>query len=385
VAKCADSLTGKAFKFYTTVVSMELKKWKLDKFFVELFNYCFPPDFRLRQRSKMNAFEQKKMCVSEYAAELLVMFHTIGSLMKRERVEKLWNGLRPELQQVLWRENLEPQHSTWKQVLRVAERHEIADRIFLNDRRSIGDGSGGTRHRNNCQRNYNSERKEKDSPGDVQDFERQSPSGTSSPSDSESLGSDLDKHMSSDSDNSGVGGQPIYQKRSGLTKSQKDELRAEGRCFRCQEKGHISLRCPKRPTADPNLKALEAKSFGVQVAADCERSSRVLSSSPEELYLVSSAAAHFEEFSSIYVVDGDDSDSYSISIEANYIGLDENEESESGVGPESDYMIHEPMETGTVKLPKALINMSRLMMPMFIDVRGLFVSCQDLGDTKGFS
>ena len=41
------------------------------------------------------------------------------------------------------------------------------------------------------------------------------------------------------------------------------------------------------------------------------------------------------------------------------------------------------METGTVKLPKALINMSWLMMPMFIDVRGLFVSCQDLGDTKG--
>jgi len=28
------------------------------------------------------------------------------------------------------------------------------------------------------------------------------------------------------------------------------------------------------------------------------------------------------------------------------------------------------METGTVKLPKALINMSWLMMPMFIDVRG---------------
>src|SRR6266702_201379 len=41
------------------------------------------------------------------------------------------------------------------------------------------------------------------------------------------------------------------------------------------------------------------------------------------------------------------------------------------------------METRTVKLPKALINMSWLMMPMFIDIRGLFVSCQDLRDTKG--
>jgi len=156
VAKCADSLTGKAFKFYTTVVSMELKKWKLDKFFVELFNYCFPPDFRLRQRSKLNDFEQKHLHVSEYAAELLVMFCTIGSSTKREHIEKLWNGLRPELQQVLWRENLEPQHSTWKQVLRVAECHEIADRIIANDKQSTGNGTNGSKNQNNCQRPFNS-------------------------------------------------------------------------------------------------------------------------------------------------------------------------------------------------------------------------------------
>jgi len=131
---------------------MELKKWKLNKFFVELFNYCFPPDFRLRQRSKLNDFEQKHMRVSEYAAELLVMFRTIGSSTKRERVEKLWNGLRPELQQALWRENLEPQHSTWKQVLRVAERHEIADRIIPNEKRSNGNGTGGSRNQNNRQK-----------------------------------------------------------------------------------------------------------------------------------------------------------------------------------------------------------------------------------------
>jgi hypothetical protein len=36
------------------------------------------------------------------------------------------------------------------------------------------------------------------------------------------------------------------------------------------------------------------------------------------------------------------------------------------------------METGTVKLPEVLMNMSWLVMLM-----GLFVSCQDLGNTKG--
>jgi len=71
------------------------------------------------------------------------------------------------------------------------------------------------------------------------------------------------------------------------------------------------------------------KSFSVQVTTDCGRSSRVLSSSPEELYLVGSAAVHFEEFSSIYEVNSDDTDGYSMSFEANYIGLNENDEFDS--------------------------------------------------------
>jgi len=38
------------------------------------------------------------------------------------------------------------------------------------------------------------------------------------------------------------------------------------------------------------------------------------------------------------------------------------------------------METRTIKLPKALINMPRLMMLMFIDVRGLFQLILFVGD-----
>jgi hypothetical protein len=62
--------------------------------------------------------------------------------------------LRPELQQALWRENLEPQHSTWKQVLRVAERHKIADRIVSNDKQSTGNGTSGSKNQNNHQKPY---------------------------------------------------------------------------------------------------------------------------------------------------------------------------------------------------------------------------------------
>ncbi|CAA7268277.1 unnamed protein product [Cyclocybe aegerita] len=127
IPKCADSLAGKAYKFYTTSVSMDAHLWTMRQFFNELFNYCFPPDFHLKQCARLDGFKQNNMKVTEYAAELMVLFKTIGTSTPCECVEKLWNRLREELQRVLWQENLDPIQSTWAEVVHVAMRHEVAD------------------------------------------------------------------------------------------------------------------------------------------------------------------------------------------------------------------------------------------------------------------
>jgi hypothetical protein len=78
VVKCADYLAGKAYRFYSTVVSMDAENWDLVRFFKELFNYCFPPDFRLKQRKKLESCVQGTHTVTEYAADLLIMFRIVG-------------------------------------------------------------------------------------------------------------------------------------------------------------------------------------------------------------------------------------------------------------------------------------------------------------------
>ena len=42
-------LTGRAHEFYMHEVSGDPYRWHLPKFFKELFNYCFPIDFRMKQ------------------------------------------------------------------------------------------------------------------------------------------------------------------------------------------------------------------------------------------------------------------------------------------------------------------------------------------------
>ncbi|KIM51985.1 hypothetical protein SCLCIDRAFT_142141, partial [Scleroderma citrinum Foug A] len=46
-------LTGKAHEFYVREVSGNPYSWRLPEFFRELFNYCFPVDFRIKQRRKL--------------------------------------------------------------------------------------------------------------------------------------------------------------------------------------------------------------------------------------------------------------------------------------------------------------------------------------------
>lgn len=97
VAKCSDFLEGKAYKYYSTEVSFNEEQWSTERFFQGLFNYCFPPDFKLKQRERLERFNQRDRQVREYAAELKIIYQTIGHSTKCERVMKLWSGLRPEL------------------------------------------------------------------------------------------------------------------------------------------------------------------------------------------------------------------------------------------------------------------------------------------------
>ncbi|KAH9481337.1 hypothetical protein JR316_0005859 [Psilocybe cubensis] len=137
VVKCADYLAGKAYKFYSTMVSISVDSWDRQRFFTELYNYCFPPDYRLKQRKKLEKFSQGSMTVAEYAAELLILFRIVGKSTPSQRVDRLWNGLKPELQSALWKEGLDYEQNTWDEVIRIATRYEVAHEIERNQRQYI--------------------------------------------------------------------------------------------------------------------------------------------------------------------------------------------------------------------------------------------------------
>ena len=131
----AHYLDGKAYQFYMQkVASDDPKNWDLHKFFTELFNFCFPVDYRQQMRLKLENFYQKKgQTISEFVFELQELFSMVGAMPDDLKVVKLWYSLNARTQRAMWRDGLHPDVSTWEEIIAKAEVIEIADNVL--DRR----------------------------------------------------------------------------------------------------------------------------------------------------------------------------------------------------------------------------------------------------------
>jgi hypothetical protein len=255
-------LSGRAYDFYTQKVAINVYEWTLQDFFEEMFNYCFPINYRLRQREKLKRSFQNEKSVSEYCYELEELYNMIGTIDVREKVIKLWFGLRGIIQKGLWRDGLNPEVSTWDQVKNTALIIEIAEGV-PETRNSQSDRRFGSSswHRGSLGHGSGSNGQE----------------GPRSSGNSSSVKKAVNDNVSA----KGQGGRPNGNQHRGtvqaltgrgatsprtdrstpkLSDRERNELLASGKCFRCKEPGHLSWNCPRgnsvqsgRPNRPPGI------------------------------------------------------------------------------------------------------------------------------------
>jgi Retrotransposon gag protein len=131
-------LTNKAYDFYMQKVANDEENWALSQFYDELFNYCFPVDYRMQLRKALHRCHQNEKSVSEYTNELNELFNMIGDIPERDQVLKFWDGARPIIQKGLWRDNLNLETSSWARVVAQAEVIEISENVAERRDRRVG-------------------------------------------------------------------------------------------------------------------------------------------------------------------------------------------------------------------------------------------------------
>ena len=253
-------LTGKAYDFYTQKVAITEEYWTLPQFYQELFDYCFPVDYRMQLRKTLARCHQNDRTVAEYTHELQELFNMIGNVSPPDQVLKFWNGARPAIQKELWKHGLNPELSSWRKVVTQAEIIEISENVAeRRDRKpahpsmaSVSGGSSskhksqpadgsvravsfGSRHRSHGRSHHKKGRNPSEGPSRL---------NTPRPREGTPTHSSVSKGKSRS------GTAPPYnnrfqpQRTRQLSDKEKAEYRAAGKCFGCGKEGHMSRNCP---------------------------------------------------------------------------------------------------------------------------------------------
>ncbi|KAJ6632422.1 hypothetical protein B0H10DRAFT_2206781 [Mycena sp. CBHHK59/15] len=235
-------LDRKALDFYNQIVVIDEGSWDLNRFFVELFEFCFPVDFCNKQCKRLDRCFQYSKGVAAHIAEWSEIYNTIGLVDTQEKIVKLFNSFNVDVQTEIYRKGYNPEVATWDEIIKAAEDSEVLWNLAKNA------VQGSSRHpfQQNQQNQKTSET-----------YLSSRPNNHSRPSSSRGgfrgRGRGRGGRFGGSSKPQGEfmrtssAGAPdkTFKANEQLSPQKRNEMLAKGLCFNCGEPGHLARNCPK--------------------------------------------------------------------------------------------------------------------------------------------
>ena len=239
----AESLTGKAKIFYKQFVAGNADKWTFTTLFEALFDYCFPKSIMKEYRTKWKNLVQGKTRVEEYSREIEILARRFREMNERTVVLKFWDGLNAEIREIMITMRAEPEIDDLNTIVHTARLAEATRDERNSHRKPRAEGDKRqpkrewTRFKNRTQGNKPYKPGEKD--------EKQTPNR-----------SDKVRANAVSPQQANDQKEKSHPRNKKLSRTKMDTLRAEGKCFNCQQTGHEQRNCPKLSAMKPPKPAI---------------------------------------------------------------------------------------------------------------------------------
>jgi hypothetical protein len=87
-------MSGEASKFFMKHVALHQKDWTLKSIYEALFNYCFPPDFKLQLREQLTGAKQGKNNGRDFQRDLETSAVRFPDVTEWQIRQIFWSGIR---------------------------------------------------------------------------------------------------------------------------------------------------------------------------------------------------------------------------------------------------------------------------------------------------
>jgi hypothetical protein len=225
-------VTGQAGEFFMNFIAGNEDAWTLKAMYEALFDYCFPSDFKDRLRARLTNSVQGKRRIREFIRDIEKLAARFPDVNERAVIQTFWNGMHQSTRLRLIEWEISPEHTPLEKIVRRAVAIERSEETY---RREVKANQTGP-----PERSWGRFANRVDGPKPYRPTGEGSGSGNRNKPDSVRANAVTPQPSTS---------QPrsFTNRRRGrqISRAKRDELRAAGKCFQCEEPGHDQRNCPK--------------------------------------------------------------------------------------------------------------------------------------------
>lgn len=233
---------GKARKWFDSYVRGDEAAWTLEEISREMFHGIFPDNYASILRQTYEDARQRENSLKEWHEYFEKLASRVEFTDEHEMRRLFWKGSATYLQEEWAKIGLrwEDPATTIEKMMECGKRFERARGYHLAQEKKSSFNTRGLRGSSSKPRPSEYLYKDENQFDHPEESQESDNSSSTSPANHKQ-----DKKLS-------AGGRENKRKR--LTRDEKEQLRAEGRCFTCKKQGHVSQNCPERREGTPSSK-----------------------------------------------------------------------------------------------------------------------------------
>ena len=237
-------VSGEAGQFFMDYIAGNEDKWTIKSMYEALFDYCFPMDFKDRLRARLMNSQQGKRRIRDFIRDIEKLAARFPDVNERTVIQTFWAGMRREVRLRLIEWGMSPEDTPLEKMVRKAIDIENSEEAYRRELRSEKQGPP--------ERSWGRFANRTDGP------QKWKPSGDgegSQPKKQDRVRASAVSPQQRQPDQSQQQEREPRKRGRRISRAKRDELRAAGKCFHCEETGHDQRNCPKlhsmrRPAAN---------------------------------------------------------------------------------------------------------------------------------------